>query len=93
MVPGSIGVLAVSAGESHNCAVMSGGGAKCWGKNTSGQLGDGTSVDRWTPVDVTGLGSSVTSIAPAQYHTCASAASGAATALERKHGRHLVTIL
>ena len=31
----------ISAGLSHTCVVVN-GGAKCWGRNIVGQLGDGT---------------------------------------------------
>jgi alpha-tubulin suppressor-like RCC1 family protein len=65
------GVTAVAAGYRHSCALMSTGGAKCWGRNLEGQLGDGTTTSRLTPVDVLGLGSSATAIAAGDFHSCA----------------------
>jgi len=39
--------------------VLSDGTARCWGYNYYGQLGDGTIVDKSTPVTVLGLSNAV----------------------------------
>jgi alpha-tubulin suppressor-like RCC1 family protein len=44
----------VSAGWTHACGVTTGGVAYCWGTNAHGELGDGTTTDRPTPVRVLG---------------------------------------
>lgn len=50
------GAVSVSVGDGFSCALMTGGGVKCWGYNSSNALGDGTSIRRDNPVDVCASG-------------------------------------
>lgn len=50
------GVSSVAAGEYHSLAVLSDGGARTWGNNVYGALGDGTSTNRSAPVKVCASG-------------------------------------
>jgi alpha-tubulin suppressor-like RCC1 family protein/pimeloyl-ACP methyl ester carboxylesterase len=48
------GVIAIGTSVNNSCALLQAGGAKCWGANIDGELGDGTQIDRYTPVYVVG---------------------------------------
>jgi hypothetical protein len=67
----------VVLGESHTCARARAGGAYCWGRNDAGQLGDGSNVDRSTPVAISG-GIAFTSLVAGVVHTCGLTAAGSA---------------
>ena len=62
-------VTGLSAGY-HSCVILSSETVRCWGVNSFGEVGDGTTTDRTTPVDVPGL-TDVTAIASGGSHTCA----------------------
>jgi alpha-tubulin suppressor-like RCC1 family protein len=59
----------VATGDRFSCAVMSDARARCWGANNDGQLGDGTTTDRPSPVTVPISG--VVDIAVGTAHACA----------------------
>jgi len=63
-------IIAVSAGSAFSMALASDGTVWAWGENTWGQLGDGTTTNRNTPLQVSGL-SGVVSIASGAFHAMA----------------------
>jgi hypothetical protein len=71
LVPGlASGTTGVAAGDFHTCVIHN-NAAKCWGSNSSGQLGDGTNNNATAPVQVQGLTSNTSSITTGWSHSCA----------------------
>ena len=70
-VVGGLRFASVSAGAMHTCGVATGGAAYCWGDNSYGQLGAGSSGAPWydTPTPVVG-GLIFTSLSAGGDHTC-----------------------
>ena len=53
-VAGSLQLASMTAGADHVCATTTAGVGYCWGLNSSGQLGDGSTTNRNTPTLVSG---------------------------------------
>lgn len=69
-ISGVAGVTAIAGGDSHTLALKSNGTVWDWGYNNYGQLGDGTTTNRTSAVQVSGL-SGVTAIAGGRNHAVA----------------------
>jgi alpha-tubulin suppressor-like RCC1 family protein len=69
----------ISAGSTHACGVTAAGGAYCWGKDSTFQLGNGDnlSLNSTTPIPVSG-GNIYKAIAAGRGHTCALRTDGVA---------------
>ena len=80
LVAGGLTFTRLSAGLGrHNCALTAAGIAYCWGENSYGALGDGSSVDRATPIPVSGgLAFAQVSAGGFVGHSCGFDANGAA---------------
>ncbi len=70
-----VAIGANAAGQATVCASTS-DGMYCWGKNSDGELGDGTKVRKNVPTPVVGLPQD-SQIAPGGSHTCARVVSAA----------------
>ena len=71
------GGQAISVGAWHTCVMMAQAKVKCWGSNGYGELGDGTRLDRRTPVETVGLSTAVRGVSVGGGHSCAVLADGA----------------
>lgn len=77
VVSGGVAFSQIAPGLKHTCALSTSGEAYCWGKNSAGQLGDGTTSDHTTPTKVLG-GLTFTTIDVGLSHSCAVTGAGTA---------------
>ena len=65
--------VAISSGYFHTCTILDDGSVSCWGRNSDGQLGDGTTTERNTPTQTSslGIGRTAVAISSGARHTCA----------------------
>jgi alpha-tubulin suppressor-like RCC1 family protein len=66
-------VAEIAAGDFHACALLKDATLRCWGKNTNGQLGDGTTTSTPPKPVVPGL-TGVKTVALGGGHSCATIA-------------------
>lgn len=76
LVPNLGNVVEVGAGEQYTCVRKSDQTVECWGDNTQGQLGDGTTTSRSTPAPVASLAPDVVELAVGRFFACARHADG-----------------
>jgi alpha-tubulin suppressor-like RCC1 family protein len=62
-------LTSVTTGDNFTCGVTAGGSAYCWGFNSNGQLGDGSTTDQTAPIAVTG-GHIFTNVDGGGLHAC-----------------------
>jgi alpha-tubulin suppressor-like RCC1 family protein len=75
VVSGIADATQVSAGYEDSCALLAGGSVDCWGYNGYGELGDGTTTDKYSPVAVT-LPNDASQITAGSFETCATLTDG-----------------
>src|SRR5690606_33449911 len=69
-------VTLAGSGNSFTCALSTNGGVKCWGHNNYGQLGDGSTTNSLTPVDIADIDNQMVSVSVGSYHACSLTAVG-----------------
>ncbi|MEC8340175.1 MAG: putative Ig domain-containing protein, partial [Candidatus Thermoplasmatota archaeon] len=71
-VTSSLAAQNIAGGRYHTCAIVDNGSVACWGGNSDGQLGDGTTNSRSTPTltDSLGVGRTAVQVATGDYFTC-----------------------
>lgn len=85
-LPGLTKVTQIATGMGFTCVRLTTGEVQCWGNNSKGELGDGTTSSRGTPRTVEGLGT-VESLSVGVEQSCALLINGTV----RCWGAHVAT--
>jgi alpha-tubulin suppressor-like RCC1 family protein len=63
-------IIGLYAGWNYSCALSSGEGLLCWGRNTYGQLGDGTKTSRLAPTRIVDTAVGLEDVDLGWRHSC-----------------------
>ena len=74
-VPGIADAMKLANGANHACVVRRNGQVACWGANTYGQIGDGTTTNAATPRTVAGINDAI-DVSTSMTTTCVVRSSG-----------------
>jgi alpha-tubulin suppressor-like RCC1 family protein len=69
-VPGISTATALGLGGNFSCALLSNGSVQCWGDNSQGRLGNGTTTASYLPVTVSGISTAI-ALTVGRGHACA----------------------
>ena len=69
VVYGGLAFTQIVGGDGHSCGLTAAGAAHCWGRNSSGQLGNNSTTRSVIPVPVSG-GMTFSSLSAGIVHTC-----------------------
>ena len=80
--------IQINAGKHSTCAVLAGGKSYCWGDNTYGQSGNGTTISSSSPLEVSAPTLHFSSVSQSLTHACALDISGEAYCWgDNQHGQ------
>jgi alpha-tubulin suppressor-like RCC1 family protein len=84
LIDSGVSYVFVAVGATHTCGITSASAVpantlKCWGKNSAGQLGDGTTTNQLSPV-IIDIGVAYAQVVTGHSHSCALTAASATPA-------------
>ncbi len=84
-------IAKLTGGALHTCAILTTGDLKCWGDNTYGQIGDGTTTTALDPTP-SDLNSYYYTMGVGYYHTCGITTNGKIRCWGQNYGQNPVFV-